>query len=260
MWRVFVALFVLVVVGCCGIGGGEVETERILSMDTPRQTLSRLKCAILYGKDPRVAYRCFSKNTRKRLSFFEFRYGFRLIDYVENPELKLYEVLLDLRVRRVVYRDVVVFRDGRRVEGRVLEVFEKDADTGEEGFVRFATELDRVLRIPRREIARLEQRAQVIAVVGDRIGRRYKYYSELIYMVKEEDGWKVDLERTLRERGGIPNLDEEELAARSGGGGGGGCVLVRRELERGGEVGVILPWVLFWLLLVYGRVIGWARG
>lgn len=99
--------FFLTLTGCCSFcGSSDVDCTSIISLSTPRQSASRFKCALLYDSNgAEVAFNCLSKNTQKRIPFWKFKYGFNLVEYDKNPNVKLWEVLVALKVEAVEQTD-----------------------------------------------------------------------------------------------------------------------------------------------------------
>ncbi|RME82746.1 MAG: hypothetical protein D6785_07535, partial [Planctomycetota bacterium] len=188
---------------CCSLGQGPVNCSLILSRKTPRQCASFFKCALLYdSQGMEKAYACLSQNTQKRIPYWKFKYGFSLIDYDKNPELKLWEVLANLNVDAV----------------------EKTS----------------------------ENEAVLICTVNDEFAKKHnKSYSEFIYMKKEGEEWKLDLERTMQERGVMEGLDNLEKAAQEGKTPetGGGCALASNSLTPSETMGWFLPFFFLVFLL-----------
>lgn len=158
--RAFFFLFLfLSILGCCSLPSA-VECERILSLATPRQAFSFFKCAILYDS-PAKAYESLSKNTKKYISPWKFRYGFFFLEYDKNKKIPLWKLLTHLQIQEVVQED--------------------------------------------------ENHAILVCLVDDSFANQWgRQYSEAIYLVKEGREWKLDLERTLRERGLFEDLDKAE--------------------------------------------------
>ena len=239
---------------CCSIGGGDVDTEYVITMDSPSSTLGRFKTAMLYGSNgAETAFKCLSKATQEKIPLWKFKYGFNLVDYDKNDKFTLLQILSDLQVREVVFPyKVRIFYRGAK--GKYME--EDYLDEDEKG-IRIIKD-DRIVFTPFKsgiakdlDVVKYEVRTIIAMTNSKRFEKEHKKtYSELVFMVREgKKEWKIDLLKTLMERGYMPGLDEmdeEEIGKRRKKKEGDGCTMVSGDVAMEERLGSLFP---LWLLL-----------